>query len=1415
MRWQTIIFIILFTGIGFFTLTLALPTDAQSDPQSQKISESLQQQLAEADDGELIPILIKFADKANLDTRLPQAEVSRRAEIVSRLQATASASQVGVLAQLQGRSAGEVAHIRQLWIVNQLAAHVSADLIPILTADPQVTAITNDAEVQLIDPEPLDHDGVGHNDNYPEGAWGVEHVHAPDVWQMFGITGTGVVVAIMDTGVDWQHPALADNYRGRNGDHAASWFSSVYTTTLIPDDPHGHGTHVAGSAVGHNQLGVAPGAEWIGVQILNASGSGSISGIHAGFQWLLAPGGDPNNAPDVVNNSWGSSTVVLDFVDDVRALQAAGIMPIFAAGNSGPWPGTVGSPADYPDVFSVGAHDHTGHIAWFSSRGASSLTSQTKPSLTAPGTRIYSAFPEDRHGTANGTSMATPHVAGIIALLKSAEPTLTESDISYILTSTVKTDGLSNLPDTTYGWGYANAYAAVATQRNMRSITFAPQFAGAALSIPAYLTITQVETGRQMVQTIPANDQAVIQLEEGFSYQVTAAAFGMQMILNSAESLTTLNAIEPLVFNRLPNSHTVSGRVQTSAGNGVAVQISADGTPLTTHSSANGDYALVLPAGSYTLTTAANGWQRAVARITLANDHTETLIVTPTATTLLIDNGGWRYRSEIAYYQDALNELGIGFDKHEIIDPVDGYPPIEQLNAYDIVIWSDPTASPGAIQASGVLSQYLDAGGNLLISGQYIGILDANSIWAPKWWTRHLQARYLGITEPGPLRSVSELSDPGSAEISQFAGMSFDLNGGDSADNQTQTDVVEWEPFSLTTPLFETEGGLVTALAAGLCQPHKIVYLGFGLEGVQTATDRTDLLRRTYQYFTEPPPEHGISILHDPIDNFVLPGDVLSYTLQIANVSELHDATISLSVDSSWPVSISPATIEVDSCQSEPVVLTLTVPDGVANGTTFVTSIVADTGAITKRVPLLHRTAGSILFVDDDRWYDYDQHYRNELDRLGVQYDYWNVGWKANDGHGSISAELLNLYDIVIWYTGADWFQPLSRTEMEMLSSFIDAGGRVFLTGQSILSHHSGSTLRQYLGVYEWQDSVPVSATFGDHRQALPSDWGTSSSLNFTQYPNYSDGLTPSGSPVAWSDAGLAAGIAVTNETGFGNPWRVVFWGVAPEVMTDTAAASVVNQSVGWLSDLGESTVEVDQPSTADGATRTYTVTVRNLPEAPQNDVAITNTLPVSLTLNPATLVGATYDAGSRQITWSGALSSGGQHQIVYQATVSGTQGQQIDNLVQFGYARHRLQFERTARVGVGVPDVRQSTLSAEFTLLGNPITYTFQMTNTGDTGVLSATVYLPAESGVLTDTLHASSGTAHIASHQIHWMDTLARNETLSLTVVMTSALTSDSLWLYNVARITDGFSNPIVRDLLIQPAVHEQRWFPLILRR
>ena len=154
--------------------------------------------------------------------------------------------------------------------------------------------------------------------------WGLRHIQADKVWYGLGITGTGVTVASLDSGVDWTHPALQDNYRGSPGNHQGHWFDATTDGYTVPVDFIGHGTHVMGTMVGRHGIGVAPGANWISAKIADERGVIRDSFVHLAMQWILAPAGNPDLAPAILNNSWGNpNPAFVNFWPDIQALTSS------------------------------------------------------------------------------------------------------------------------------------------------------------------------------------------------------------------------------------------------------------------------------------------------------------------------------------------------------------------------------------------------------------------------------------------------------------------------------------------------------------------------------------------------------------------------------------------------------------------------------------------------------------------------------------------------------------------------------------------------------------------------------------------------------------------------------------------------------------------------------------------------------------------------------------------------------------------------------------------------------------------------------------------------------------------------------------------------------------------------------------
>lgn len=461
--------------------------------QPRRVDPQIARELASSADGRT-DLLVVLADQADLGAAYAIDDWGARgAYVYQMLRDHATASQRTLRALLDARGLA----YRSLWIVNALAVRGDAAAVAELAGRAEVAELRANHILTLerqpgagsaqITPSPC---AAGSDD----ACWNIALVGANRAWRDFGVRGEGITVASIDSGVRYDHPALVGQYRGNRGtgfDHNYNWYDP-YGNSLIPLDSGTHGTHTMGTMVARGSsasqpaVGVAPGARWIAARACSARECSEVDLILAA-QWLLAPtdlaGNNPRPdlRPHVINNSWTAGQNATWYAGYVAAWRAAGIYPVFAAGNSGSQPGcgSIQSPGDYVNVTAVGATDNNDWLASFSSIGPTA-DGRIKPDLTAPGSGIYSTIADANrlYGTSSGTSMATPHVAGSVALLWSANPSLIgDYEATYaLLTAAARprtedprfpvelypTCQPGTTPNNLYGYGRLDAYAAVA-----------------------------------------------------------------------------------------------------------------------------------------------------------------------------------------------------------------------------------------------------------------------------------------------------------------------------------------------------------------------------------------------------------------------------------------------------------------------------------------------------------------------------------------------------------------------------------------------------------------------------------------------------------------------------------------------------------------------------------------------------------------------------------------------------------------------------------------------------------------------------------------------------------------------------------------------------------------------------------------
>lgn len=475
----------------FSILSLEGPTHTRIEP-------ALWRRLAS---GDTVDCVVVFQEQAQLST-LPvgSSKQEKGRYVFAQLQ-----KQQAVQAPLRDFLVRQGVDYETLFIVNALRLKADRQLVHQIAQRREVARVVSNPTIRLPRAEQAARH-IGLRSNQVE--WNLSDIGADQVWAM-GYRGQGVVVGGQDTGFEWTHPALMQQYRGNQGDtinHNYNWYDAIHeynplngTPTnpcgldlVAPCDDNVHGTHTMGIMVGAdtagNAIGVAPEAQWVGVRNMERGYGNPFSYLEA-FQWFLAPtdvngeGPNPDLAPHVINNSWycpelegcnESNIGLLEMA--VQHLRAAGIVVVASAGNSGSGCGSITElPAIFPASFAVGATDINQQIAPFSSRGPVYGTDSVllvKPDVTAPGVLIRSAGLNGGFVRLSGTSMAGPHVAGTVALMISANPALAGQvdTIETILRRTARprlaaqdcTPLLGEQhPNAVFGYGIIDARAAV------------------------------------------------------------------------------------------------------------------------------------------------------------------------------------------------------------------------------------------------------------------------------------------------------------------------------------------------------------------------------------------------------------------------------------------------------------------------------------------------------------------------------------------------------------------------------------------------------------------------------------------------------------------------------------------------------------------------------------------------------------------------------------------------------------------------------------------------------------------------------------------------------------------------------------------------------------------------------------------
>jgi len=583
--------------------------------------------LAGRADSEPIKALVILRDQVDvtgmdLDLHYQRADLAHRHfQVITALREMAEDTQADLLADLESRKGAGIDGYTPYWLINAVVVVGTEDAIRDIAAREDVDVVEVDVVPELIKPDQTAEPGKSRAIGITPG---VVNIGARRVWDQLGIRGEGALIGSLDTGVDGNHPALAARWRGTHAPWNHCWLDVLGGGTQFPNDGGGHGTHTTGTMTGlavNDTIGVAPAAEWIATNAINqGASSGFDSDILNCFQFFADPDDNPatlDDVPDVVQNSWGvNESFGYPDCDSrwwavIDACEAAGVVVTWSAGNEGSSAGTLRSPADRAttlyNCFSVGATQHSSPytIANFSSRGPAGVNcgpveNRVKPEISAPGVSIYSSYPGGAYTYMDGTSMAGPHVAGVVALMRSANPNLDVITIKQVLMETANDLGQAG-DDNTYGHGFLDAFEAVsAVMGGLGWVEGTVMDRSTSFPIAnAHITVA----GGFQSATTAADGHYRLTLPEGQS-TLNAEAFGyadLQITVNVTEDVTTFQdlRLSPLATATVSGVVYASGQAPPGGTPSAGATVMVAGTPLpAATTNANGQFSFTLPVGS-------------------------------------------------------------------------------------------------------------------------------------------------------------------------------------------------------------------------------------------------------------------------------------------------------------------------------------------------------------------------------------------------------------------------------------------------------------------------------------------------------------------------------------------------------------------------------------------------------------------------------------------------------------------------------------------------------------------------------------------------------------------------------------------------------------------------------------------------
>ncbi|MGB9585912.1 MAG: hypothetical protein ACPL7A_00660, partial [Anaerolineales bacterium] len=677
----------------------------------------------------------------------------------------------------------------------------------------------------------------------------------------------------------------------------------------------------------------------------------------------------------------------------------------------------------------------------------------------------------------------------------------------------------------------------------------------------------------------------------------------------------------------------------------LSATISVENTPIFVQTNPNnGSYQLNLPNGTYTITVKSDAHRitHQMQTIQSGDIHQQDFYLQPTPRILLVDSGAWYYRSQIGYYEQALQSLDYYYHEWVIHSPYgnagipDDRPTTSTLNAYNLVIWSAPYDSPGLLNLGTVISSYLSSGGNILLSGQDIAYFDGGgpNFYSPQpYFTKLMGIEYQSEGNLHPLHGNPK---------TPFAGITLELNTSDSANNQDTPDSIKIINDTLANPILTWDNGEVGGTIAEACAPYKALWLGFGLEGSGSTAERINFLDRALGWFSSARPHFSFVSKVKQGDTISNPNSVVTATFQIANNGTNPDIYNLDASNSLWQAEIllpngntfsDHASLPIPACHSTTITATIPIPsDALRDQTSQLHFDITSQGNpnLTVTLTASAKTPAPILVVDDQPFYDHLPAYTSALANLNNLYDIIQT-----NGFNSPLTQTLSRYPLVLWTTGYDWYFTLSNEDKKRISQYLSNGNGFLLTSQDVLDIRGMDNFFQTkMGVAGATLSVtPTLAIFPPNNilQLQPKAF----SLDFP-FTNWGDAILPGNqTETIFYDQNLNTIGILHND----NDYRTAFFSFPLETLPNTPRNDLLNRTLFWLSPFGNSQFILPQATASNGELPIEIHLQRRTPTSGVNKMAFP--IPNFTSLKPDSIQGDwSYRPDLNALVWQGELQT-------------------------------------------------------------------------------------------------------------------------------------------------------------------------------